>query len=547
MPRPKKERPTTAKIWFSEYDHRWHGLVPVGLTPDGQPDRRHRSAKDEDECREKIRKLEDQVAAGRTVKVGKDPTVAQLLTTWLTDVVATDLRYATHHRSYGWAVRKHLIPGLGYHRAQALCDDPKPIRDYYQALKTSKSQRGKPFSSSSIHAIHRSFRAALNWAVGQDLIPYNPLSKVRPPRLEEPEITPLYVEEVKRIMAVCDGRRNGTRWTVGLPLGFRQGEALGLWWLKKGTSTRDKPIGMDLETGFVNVAKKAERQKWQHGCPDPVACARPHCRSRPCQPPWQHGCADPAACYQQAWRCQKRTPGTCKTHKRDCPRPCPPGCTDHARVCPQRCDGGIVITETKSEAGKRRAALAKPMLDLMRAHKAQQDAEREAALDLWEDHNLVWCTPLGRPIDASVDRAEWKTVLKEAGVRDARIHDGRHTAATMMLLQGIDSRTVMEIMGWSDQRMLLRYQHVVDELRQEAARRVGTLLWGEDPEPSEAAAEPAVTAEPTPEVVVLTPLPTATGEAFPEGSATDLATTNVIQFRPRKTKRPPTAGGRPSR
>ena len=45
-------------------------------------------------------------------------------------------------------------------------------------------------------------------------------------------------------------------------------------------------------------------------------------------------------------------------------------------------------------------------------------------------------------------------------------------------MQGVSPRVVMDVMGWSDQRMLLRYQHVVDELRRDAATRMGSALWG---------------------------------------------------------------------
>jgi hypothetical protein len=47
----------------------------------------------------------------------------------------------------------------------------------------------------------------------------------------------------------------------------------------------------------------------------------------------------------------------------------------------------------------------------------------------------------------------------------------------------------MDIMGWTEARMLSRYQHVVDELRHDAARRMGTALWGDagdtDPAPGD--------------------------------------------------------------
>ena len=71
---------------------------------------------------------------------------------------------------------------------------------------------------------------------------------------------------------------------------------------------------------------------------------------------------------------------------------------------------------------------------------------------------------------------EWKQLLRDAGVREARLHDARHTAATLLLLQGVDIRTVMAIMGWTEMATAQRYVHAVDELRHEAARRMGTAL-----------------------------------------------------------------------
>jgi site-specific recombinase XerD len=49
----------------------------------------------------------------------------------------------------------------------------------------------------------------------------------------------------------------------------------------------------------------------------------------------------------------------------------------------------------------------------------------------------------------------------------------------MLLVQGVDARTVMDLLGWSHIAMTRRYQHVVGDLRVEAARRIGDLLWGD--------------------------------------------------------------------
>ncbi len=64
-----------------------------------------------------------------------------------------------------------------------------------------------------------------------------------------------------------------------------------------------------------------------------------------------------------------------------------------------------------------------------------------------------------------------------AGVRDARLHDARHTAATLLLEQGVDIRVVQEILGHSTLAMTKRYTHVTDTLARQAAERMGRALW----------------------------------------------------------------------
>jgi hypothetical protein len=67
--------------------------------------------------------------------------------------------------------------------------------------------------------------------------------------------------------------------------------------------------------------------------------------------------------------------------------------------------------------------------------------------------------------------------LQEAGLREARLHDARHTAATVLLILGQPGTTVMTLMGWSSGSMAARYQHVTDAIRSEVARQVGSLIW----------------------------------------------------------------------
>ena len=61
---------------------------------------------------------------------------------------------------------------------------------------------------------------------------------------------------------------------------------------------------------------------------------------------------------------------------------------------------------------------------------------------------------------------------------DGRLHDARHTAATVLLVLGVPERMV-SVMGWSSTAMAARYQHVTDPIRRDVADRIGGLLWAE--------------------------------------------------------------------
>jgi Phage integrase family len=110
---------------------------------------------------------------------------------------------------------------------------------------------------------------------------------------------------------------------------------------------------------------------------------------------------------------------------------------------------------------------------LLREHKEQQGRDREHARQLWRESGYVLTSPTGQPLKPNSDHHRWKALLKSAGVRDARLHDARHTAATVLLVLGVPERTVMGIMGWSSTSMAARYQHVTDPIRHAVAAQVG--------------------------------------------------------------------------
>ena len=161
------------------------------------------------------------------------------------------------------------------------------------------------------------------------------------------------------------------------------------------------------------------------------------------------------------------------------------------RALQRKPGGGLVLVEPKSAAGRRTVVLPRPLVTALRRQRVAQHEERLAAGSLWTDTGLVFTTILGKPIDPRGDHRNWQQLLVQAGVRPARLHDARHTAATLLLAQGVPARVAMQILGHSQISLTLgTYSHVVPELAHEAAERMAGVLWSDDdsPEPDRLAA-----------------------------------------------------------
>jgi len=150
----------------------------------------------------------------------------------------------------------------------------------------------------------------------------------------------------------------------------------------------------------------------------------------------------------------------------------------------RRRGAGLQFVPPKSRAGQRRIALPVELSAQLQAHREHQDAERTRAGSAWRETGLVFTQPNGHPIDPRADHRSWQQLLTDAGVRRVRLHDARHTAATLLLAQGVPARVVMEVLGHSQISLTLgTYSHVNDDLTREAASRMSSALWG-SPKPA---------------------------------------------------------------
>jgi len=268
----------------------------------------------------------------------------------------------------------------------------------------------------TVHQVHRTLRTALNEAVRRRHITENPVCLAKPPRLVEDEVEPYTLDEITRLLKAAANRRHPVRWYLALALGLRQGEALGLKW-----------TDVDLTNGVLRVRRSRLRPKYAHGCGG--------------------------------------------------------ACGKHAGYCPEREPIRPATKETKSRAGKRSIGLPPPVVALLKTHGAAHGQGQDGTRQSWEvthtEDGWVFTDEAGKPLNPRFDYDEWKRLLKDAKVRDGRLHDARHTAATVLMILGISDTAVDKVMGWEPGgAMRRRYQHATDPVLKSIADRVGHTLWG---------------------------------------------------------------------
>jgi integrase len=91
--------------------------------------------------------------------------------------------------------------------------------------------------------------------------------------------------------------------------------------------------------------------------------------------------------------------------------------------------------------------------------------------------DLVFTTPTGTPVDHRNDYRRWKTLLAEAGVRDVRLHDARHTTITLLAQAGVSRGIIATIVGHDDPAFTERvYTHIDIESVRQATRALESIF-----------------------------------------------------------------------
>lgn len=130
-------------------------------------------------------------------------------------------------------------------------------------------------------------------------------------------------------------------------------------------------------------------------------------------------------------------------------------------------------TDPKTATSKRTIILPTFLQEALKAHRLQQRQERVKAGKAWEQHQLVFCGPLGKHINPSSLWTQFKHALQKAGLPDMRFHDLRHSAATILLSMGVNVKVIQELLGHANISITLNiYSHVTPAMQQNAMKEL---------------------------------------------------------------------------
>jgi len=402
------------------------GQVDLGWQ-DGKRRRKAVYGRTKREVQDKIREALHRSDRG-LAPLPEQETVGAFLRRWL--VVKQGQVRPRSFDSYEQVVRCHLEPGLGHIRLAKL--GPRDVASWIQR------RQAKGTGVRTLQYARSVLRAALNQALRWEIVSRNAAALADPPRHRAREIDPLTPAQAQTLLRAVAGHRLEALITVALALGLRRGEALGLRW-----------DAVDLEAGVLSVRHTLDRTGGD-------AAARRRLQAERRRLIAERDAAKSRAEVRRLSAALADTQRQLKAAKTS-----------------------LQVAEPKSKRSRRTITLPALAVAALRSHRTRQLEERLIAGSRWQDSGMVFTTTIGTPLGTHSLHRTFKTILRNAGLPNIRLHDLRHTAATLLLAQGVDPRTIMETLGHSQISLTLNtYAHVVPALQREAAAKMDEILSG---------------------------------------------------------------------
>jgi len=133
----------------------------------------------------------------------------------------------------------------------------------------------------------------------------------------------------------------------------------------------------------------------------------------------------------------------------------------------------LVIGELKTARSRRTLFLTPELVELLRRHRARLAEERIAIGPAWREHDLIFPSALGTPLDPDSVSRWFSRICRRAGLGHWHLHELRHSGASLMLAQGTDLYVVSEVLGHSSVAITKDvYGHLVEGQKRAAAARM---------------------------------------------------------------------------
>lgn len=224
----------------------WEARVSVGFDPGtGKQIQKSITGQTQKEVRLKMLEMIRQVDAG-TYKEPCKLTLAQWLDMWVAEYLNNLKRMTQEH--YRMQCTYYLKPGLGAAKLSML--NAHMIQQFINSL--SNGTRAE-LSAKTIKNIYGVLHKALNQAVENELIPGNPASACKLPKVKKPPIHPLEPDEITKLISAAQEDDYGNLFICAIFTGMRQGELLGLPW-----------ENVDFDRMVITVDRQLQRENGEY-------------------------------------------------------------------------------------------------------------------------------------------------------------------------------------------------------------------------------------------------------------------------------------------
>jgi len=139
---------------------------------------------------------------------------------------------------------------------------------------------------------------------------------------------------------------------------------------------------------------------------------------------------------------------------------------------------GVIVAPPKTANSRRINQLTVPVLDVLRLHECSQQINRREAGESWEESGYVFTNSRGGPLDESNHYKRWVRFLKKSGIRYIRIHDIRHSFATILIEEDAGQlASVSKALGHSSIAITMDIYAKTAQVQTQATSRMSEILF----------------------------------------------------------------------